>query len=26
MIPQVILDVPVFGCINIHGSLLPKYR
>ena len=21
-----ILDVPQFGCINVHGSLLPKYR
>ena len=21
-----ILDLPPFGCINIHGSLLPKYR
>lgn len=21
-----ILDIPRFGCINIHGSLLPKYR
>ena len=21
-----ILDLPTYGCINIHGSLLPKYR
>lgn len=21
-----VLDIPKFGCINIHGSLLPKYR
>ncbi len=21
-----ILDIPKFGCINIHGSVLPKYR
>ena len=21
-----ILDIPQFGCINVHGSLLPKYR
>lgn len=21
-----ILDVPKYGCINVHGSLLPKYR
>lgn len=26
IIPQVVLDIPVFGCINVHGSLLPKYR
>lgn len=26
IIPKSILDIPVFGCINIHGSLLPKYR
>jgi len=23
---QEILDIPVFGCINVHASLLPKYR
>lgn len=21
-----VLDVPRFGCVNVHGSLLPKYR
>ena len=26
ILPQAVLDVPRFGCINIHGSLLPKYR
>ena len=26
IIPKVILDMPQYGCINIHASLLPKYR
>ena len=26
LIPKEILDMPKFGCINIHASLLPKYR
>ena len=26
LLPQVILDTPKFGCINVHGSLLPKWR
>ena len=26
IIPQAVLDIPKFGCINVHGSLLPKYR
>ena len=26
IIPQNILDIPKFGCLNIHPSLLPKYR
>lgn len=26
IIPKEILEIPKFGCINIHGSLLPKYR
>lgn len=25
-IPKVVLDVPSLGCINVHGSLLPKLR
>ena len=26
LLSQEILDIPKFGCINIHASLLPKYR
>lgn len=26
ILPKEILDYPKYGCINIHGSLLPKYR
>lgn len=26
ILPKTILDLPAFGCINIHASLLPKYR
>lgn len=26
ILPQEILDVPPRGCVNIHGSLLPRYR
>ena len=26
IIPQDILDIPPLGCVNIHASLLPKYR
>ncbi len=26
MIKQPILDIPPAGCLNLHGSLLPKYR
>ena len=26
IIPKEILEIPKYGCINIHGSLLPKYR
>ena len=26
ILPKAILDLPLFGCINVHGSLLPKYR
>ena len=25
-LPKALLDIPVQGCINVHGSLLPKYR
>lgn len=24
--PKEILDIPKYGCINLHGSILPKYR
>jgi methionyl-tRNA formyltransferase len=26
IIPQTIIDLPRYGIINVHGSLLPKYR
>ncbi len=26
ILPKRILDIPVYGCVNLHGSLLPKYR
>ena len=26
IVPQGLLDIPKLGCINLHGSLLPKYR
>ncbi len=26
ILPQTVLDLPVYGCVNLHGSLLPKYR
>lgn len=26
IVPQGLLDIPKYGCINIHGSLLPKLR
>ena len=26
IVPKVILDYPKYGCINIHASILPKYR
>ena len=26
ILPKEILDIPPKGCINVHGSLLPKYR
>lgn len=26
ILPKAVLDLPRLGCVNIHGSLLPKYR
>ena len=26
ILPKSVLDIPRFGCINVHASLLPKYR
>ena len=26
ILPKAVLDLPKLGCVNIHGSLLPKYR
>lgn len=26
ILPQVVIDTPRLGCINIHGSLLPRWR
>ena len=26
ILPQKVLDIPTFGCINIHASVLPRYR
>ena len=26
ILPQAVLDTPRLGCINVHGSLLPKWR
>lgn len=26
ILPKELLDLPPYGCINVHGSLLPKYR
>lgn len=26
ILPKEILDIPKFGCINVHASLLPRYR
>jgi methionyl-tRNA formyltransferase len=26
ILPKAILDIPQFGCLNVHASLLPKYR
>ncbi|MEO1658223.1 MAG: methionyl-tRNA formyltransferase [Pseudomonadota bacterium] len=26
ILPQAVLDVPTHGCLNLHGSLLPRWR
>ncbi len=26
ILPKALLDIPPYGCINVHASLLPKYR
>ena len=26
IVPKGVLDIPRLGCINVHASLLPKYR
>ena len=26
ILPKALLDIPKFGCVNVHVSLLPKYR
>ncbi len=26
LLPQAILDAPKHGCLNLHGSLLPRWR
>jgi methionyl-tRNA formyltransferase len=26
LLPQPVLDLPPFGCVNVHASLLPRYR
>ena len=26
ILPKMVLDIPELGCINVHGSLLPKWR
>lgn len=26
ILPKELLEVPALGCVNVHGSLLPKYR
>ena len=26
ILPKNVLDYPKYGCINVHGSLLPEYR
>ena len=26
IIPHELLEIPAYGCLNLHGSILPKYR
>ncbi len=26
ILPKAVLDIPVRGCLNVHGSILPKFR
>lgn len=26
ILPQAVLDIPRYGCLNVHGSLLPRWR
>jgi len=26
LLPQAVLDIPKYGCVNLHASLLPKHR
>jgi methionyl-tRNA formyltransferase len=26
ILPQAVLDIPKHGCVNVHGSLLPRWR
>lgn len=26
LLPQAVLDIPPHGCLNVHGSLLPRWR
>lgn len=26
ILPKSVLDIPTFGCINVHGSILPRWR
>ncbi|MEI6736976.1 MAG: methionyl-tRNA formyltransferase [Pseudomonadota bacterium] len=26
LLPQIVLDIPRYGCLNIHGSILPRWR
>ena len=26
ILPQAVLDIPRLGCLNIHASLLPRWR